>query len=199
MPTGYTADIAKGITFEQFAMRCARAMGACVSMRDEPMDASIPEQFEPNDYHARKLEEANVELTTLRAMTDEEADAAAAEAFAVDKHEQEKGIADAFDLRSKYESMLEHVRAWLPPTPDHERFKQFMLDQLNDSIQYDCDNSYYLNNPPKQITGEQWRSKQIEGALYDIDYHMQEYTKEVRRTDDRNRWIAALRKSLSES
>lgn len=197
MPTGYTADVAKGISFEQFVMRCARAMGACVSMRDEPMDASIPEQFEPGDYHARKLEEANVELTTLRAMTDEEADAAAAEAFAVDKHEQEKGIADAFDLRSKYESMLEHVRAWLPPTPDHERFKQFMLDQLNDSIQYDCDIGYYLNNQSKRFTGEQWRNIQIERIQDDIEYHTYEYTKEVRRTDDRNRWIAALRQSLT--
>ncbi|KKK60691.1 hypothetical protein LCGC14_3021870, partial [marine sediment metagenome] len=31
MPTGYTACIKDGISFEKFVMQCARAMGACVT------------------------------------------------------------------------------------------------------------------------------------------------------------------------
>lgn len=40
MPTGYTADIKDGITFRDFALRCARAFGATIMQRDE--DISIP-------------------------------------------------------------------------------------------------------------------------------------------------------------
>ena len=45
MPTGYTAGILEGETFEQYALQCAKAFGALVMMRDEPSDAPIPDQF----------------------------------------------------------------------------------------------------------------------------------------------------------
>lgn len=50
MPTGYTADIKDGISFETYAMNCARAFGACVSLRDKPSGGKvIPDAFEPSD------------------------------------------------------------------------------------------------------------------------------------------------------
>ena len=38
MPTGYTLDLYNGkdITFEEFVLKCARAFGALIDMRDEP-------------------------------------------------------------------------------------------------------------------------------------------------------------------
>lgn len=54
MPTGYTANVPDGITFEQFVWQCARGMGALVMMRDEPTGAPIPERFEPSDYNAKR-------------------------------------------------------------------------------------------------------------------------------------------------
>jgi hypothetical protein len=64
MPTGFTADICKGaeVSFEDFAMTCARAFGALYSMRDEPMDAPIPETFVASGYHADELEKAKARL-----------------------------------------------------------------------------------------------------------------------------------------
>ncbi|VTR91619.1 unnamed protein product [Gemmata massiliana] len=38
--------------------------------------------------------------------------------------------------------MLEHVRAWEPPSTDHENLKQFMIDQLRESIDFDCRGEY---------------------------------------------------------
>lgn len=67
MPTGYTANVHDGITFEQFVWQCARGMGALVTMRDEPTGAPIPERFEPSDYNAKRLQEAKDELVRLRA------------------------------------------------------------------------------------------------------------------------------------
>jgi len=73
MPTGYTAKLMEsGQTFQDFVMQCARAFGACVMMRDDPMDAPIPERFEPSDYNVKRLAEAKAELVKLQAMTNDE-------------------------------------------------------------------------------------------------------------------------------
>jgi hypothetical protein len=45
MPTGYTAAIGEGIEFDKFVMQCARAMGACVMMRDEPIGPKLREDM----------------------------------------------------------------------------------------------------------------------------------------------------------
>lgn len=47
MPTGYTYPVCEGkITeFPDFALSCARAFGALISMREEPMDAPLPDEI----------------------------------------------------------------------------------------------------------------------------------------------------------
>lgn len=57
MPTGYTADIQNDITFQQFALNCACAFGACISLRDEPAGTQIQEVFEPDiKYYDKNIE-----------------------------------------------------------------------------------------------------------------------------------------------
>ena len=197
MPTGCTAAIADGIDFETFVMRCARGMGALIMMRDEPIDAPIPERFEPSDYHTRKLAEANAELEKLHAMSLEETEAAAREAFEAETKANGEAIARNRELRGKYEAMLSQVQAWEPPTPDHDSFKKFIADQLTESIRFDCSESYYEERKPKQQTGAEWLESQIAKAAQDVEYHTTEHAKEVERTEGRNGWIGALRNSLS--
>lgn len=73
MPTGYTADLMeKGMEFKPFVLQCARAFGALITMRDDSLDAPIPEKFEPDDYHIKKLAEAIQEQKRLQSMTDDE-------------------------------------------------------------------------------------------------------------------------------
>lgn len=196
MPTGYTAAIADGIGFEQFVMSCARAMGACILMRDEPANAPIPERFEPSDYHTRKLEEATATLAKLRAMTCDEIEAAAQEAFDAETKANTEAIARDRELRGKYEAMLQQVQAWAPPTPDHDGLKRFMTEQLTESIRFDCNEDYYQSRKPKLKTGEQWRADQIASALHDAEYHGKEHAEEVVRTESRNDWLRSLRESL---
>ena len=64
MPTGYTADVMDGkvTDFKLFAMQCARAFGALVIMRDEPLNAEIPDEFSPSNYHFQELEQARERL-----------------------------------------------------------------------------------------------------------------------------------------
>ena len=83
MPTGYTLDLydGKDITFEEFALRCARAFGALISMRDEPIDAPIPERFEPSDYHLKELEKAKKRLKEVKKWNEETAEQEAVRAY----------------------------------------------------------------------------------------------------------------------
>jgi hypothetical protein len=61
--TGYTATLTeKDQTFEQFVWACARNFGALITMRDDPMDAPVPELFELRSYYSERVEEARKEL-----------------------------------------------------------------------------------------------------------------------------------------
>lgn len=196
MPTGYTAAIADGIDFNTFAWRCARGMGALIMMRDEPADAPIPERFEPSDYHTKKIEEARATLAKLESMTPEEAATQAKAAFDEESQRREDGIAKADSLRRKYETMLAQVRGWKPPTQEHEGFKRFMVEQIQTSIEFDCDTDFYERMVPRLMDPLQWLAKEQTKAMKDIGYHAAEHEKEVQRADERSAWVAKLRESL---
>ena len=135
MPTGYTAAIADDITFDDFVMRCARGMGALVMMRDEPADAPIPERFEPSDYHLKRIAEASASLIRLAGMTEAETEQAASDAHETAVAEQAEAIHRKDMLYEKYNAMLAKVKAWKPPSDDHEGFKKFMVEQITGSTE----------------------------------------------------------------
>lgn len=197
MPTGYTHAIEKGIDFKTFVWSCARGMGALVMMRDKPPDAPIPERFEPSDYHPKKIEEARATLAKLEAMTPEEAAAGAMAAFNEQVGQREEGIAKADSLRRKYEAMLAQVRAWRPPTKDHEGLRSFMAEQITQSIDFDCNTGFYERMAPTQMDPMEWLAQEQVKAMKEIGYHAGEQEKEVQRTNERNAWIQALRASLA--
>lgn len=196
MPTGYTADVGDGkvTDFATFAMQCARAFGALITMRDEPSNAQIPDEFAPHDFHAKRLAEAKAELARLQALTVDqqtaEADAAHRSAVASwDRYEADKAA-----KRSRYETMLASVEAWRPPTADHAGMKKFMREQLTESIRFDCGPSYGARPVPRSRL--QWYDDALAKARRDVEYHEAEHAKEVERAKSRTAWVKALRASL---
>ena len=196
MPTGYTAKIADGIDFRTYAMDCARAFGACVTMRDDPGGGDmIPEKFEPSDWHAERLKEARAERARLAALSAAEVDTAAALAWEEAEEYRLKQLAEKRQLRSKYEAMLAEVNIWEPPTDEHTQFRDFMRDQITQSIDFDCGGSYGEEPEPK-LSGEEWRKKMLGKADWCIQYHAKEDAGERERAASRTAWVAALRASL---
>lgn len=193
MPTGYTAAIAGGITFREYALGCARAFGALIMMRDEPQDAPIPERFEPSDWHADELQNASERLVRLRLMSPAEAAVAAKQEYDEAVAHDNKYAQERAALRAKYEAMLGQVLAWQPPTPDHVELKTFMEQQLRESITWDCT---HFGDGPQRMTGKEWLDKAIAKAQYDIEYHTRQHAEEIERVRGRNAWIKALRESL---
>lgn len=195
MPTGYTAAIADGITFKEYAMSCARAFGALVTMRDEPADAEIPQEFKPSTYNLERLQDARQELSILERMTMVEANLNAQADYTALELRRAKQLEEIKDLRCKYESMLTECKKYVAPTPDHAEFRAFMICQIEESIEFDCSTSFY-DNPTVLLSGEEWLEQQIGQAKKDIVYHEYEYDKECQRVKERNAWVKALRESL---
>jgi hypothetical protein len=195
MPTGYTAPIADGITFEQYAWSCARAFGALVTMRDEPQSAPIPERFEPSDYNQKALERAHEELKQVLAMTPEQISAERDADYEGEMESYNRRMAKAADLRAKYETMLASVRAWEAPTSDHVEYKAFMEKQILQSIDFDCDTSY--DTLPELKSTDGWLAIRLAELRRDLAYHEKAQREEVERTEKRNEWIKALRDSLA--
>lgn len=194
MPTGYTADIEKGITFPQYVWRCARAFGALVTMREDPTDAPIPKRFEPSDYSAKALVKARKERERIVGMSNAQAEAAAADECAKEQTAYQERVAEKRALRAKYLAMRAEAKAWTPPSPAHEEFKSFMIDQIDRSMDGDCDERYM--DIPVPMSGSAWRAKKIASLDRDIQYHHDENAKEIARTETRNVWLLALRASV---
>lgn len=195
MPTGYTDTVKDGISFEQFALNCAKAFGACISMRDLPGNAPIPEEFEPATYHVNQLAAARTELATYENMS--EADAAVKCMFEYDTAEasRKQRLQENRNTLESYHGMLDQVRMWSAPSEEHEGLKEFMLQQITDSIKFD-DSAKYLSEPTPIQSVTDWLEAKKAKALKDIEYHKEKNAEELKRTAERNRWVRQLRESL---
>jgi hypothetical protein len=191
MPTGYTYNIKDGIDFKTYAMNCARAFGACVTLRDSN-EKEIPEEFKPSTYHIEDLNKANKRLEKFKAMTIEDYKKEALKLFKKDMKHYEQKLEENKALKESYEAMLKKVKAWKAPSADHKNFKKFMEEQILTSIEGDL----YEPDKPHLMTSEDWATNEYESIIWDIDYHQKENTKEIERVKGRNLWIKQLRESL---
>lgn len=196
MPTGYTSDLYEGDqTFAEFAMTCARAFGALIEMRDLPMDSPVPEEFTPSPYHAERLAQAEATVERARLMTDDEAQQLADLDYTASVQRIEKARRDADARRARYEDMVARVERWEPPTADHVEMKKFMLDQLTESIKFDCGTKYLT--PPDRVSGREYRRNLLAKATKDIEYHTEKLAEDRERAEKRTAWVSALRDSLA--
>lgn len=193
MPTGYTYKIEDGTitTLPEFAILCARAFGATIMMRDEPLDTPIPETFEPSDYSVRALTRAKADLLAAETMTLEEAQADADLAYARRMEEWRESTAKRVATNARYAAVRTQVEAWTPPTPDHEGLKTFMLEQIDVSV------SDYVEPEPTKRPGMEWRAGLIADAQRSIEYHSKGDTEERERAAMRSKWVRDLRESLA--
>lgn len=195
MPTAYTAGVLDGTTqeFHRFAMQCARAFGALITLRDESFDAPIPEEFRPDSYYEANLIRVKGELTKLDKMTLEEAELASSKDYQEALKSAEKYNAALSLEDARCHAMIAKVQAWQPPTPDHVGMKTFMLEQLNISLHGD-----YKSTLPVKLDGAAWLDIQIQSTNKSIEYYEKELAKEVERVKGRTEWVQQLRASLVE-
>ena len=191
MPTGYTEDIYNGkdVTFKDFALKCARAFGACMHQREDNID-DPPKLKKPDTaYYEDKLKKAKAFKKPTKAEYNLYI-AKETEYLEIELAKNEKRLAD-------YKAMLVNVKNWLPPTKEHFKFKEFMMEQLNGSIY--ADSSEYYEKELKKIkalTYKDYCDILKMDAENDILSYTDEIKKEKARTEKTNKWLTDLFKSL---
>lgn len=197
MPTGYTSKLYEGEqSFNDFILRCARALGALITMRDDDWDVPIPKELEVDDYHAKRISEAKARLTKFEKLTDEQIQKKIDKQYAQRIKEDMESKKENDDRRNRYQAMIAQVKAWNPPTKDHEGLKKFMLSQLTESMEHDC-HDYSKEKPHAKPTVAEWKKDELESIRWDVDYHTKENQEEIERTRGRNEWLQALWGSLN--
>lgn len=198
MPTGYTAYIENGeITKgKDFLLKCARAFGACIDLKEENLSVEIPVEFKPNTYHKERLKDAYIDLEKYKKMTVEEAQKIIKESYEASQENCTDSIEKAEIIAERYANIRKDVCDWVPPTSEYENLKKFALEQIDMSACADCVDYYRKElNKPKQ-TPEEYIQNMIERAADNIKYHSKGWNEEVKRTNERNKWINDLRESL---
>ena len=197
MPTGYTDCVSKGevTDFKTYALRCARAFGACVMLRDEPMSDEIPE-FEPSDHNKKCLEEAEKQLAELNAMTAADKVAMFERESAARIKSVKEGIERKQQQLERYNAMLEKAKAFKAPTKDHAEYAKFLVSQLEESIRFDCGCDFYEKMLEEQQGFDDWCDSKLQSLVHDIQYHRKAMKEEIQRTETRNKWVRDLKASL---
>lgn len=189
MPTGYTCEIEKGQSFKDFAIGCAKAFGANIMLRDEPNDTPIP-KYEPSEYHKKAAARAKKDLAGFLKKSEDDLREEFNKELMDSLKSAENRTNNARELKQKYEKMLEKVKAFTAPTEDHINYKNFMIEQIETSILFDCEHSY--SSEQTEITFEEWKSERLQDFKDNIEYHKRQYKEEVRRTNERNEWNQKL-------
>ncbi len=196
MSTGYTCGVEDGtITeFPEFAMRCAKAMGALVTMREEPMNAPIP-VFEPSDSGKVNAERATRELNDLRATSDDILQGIIDREYDSRPVKDRQELADSDLKMARYDYMLSQVEVWNPPTDDHGGLKEFMTQQIKDSMDWIRPISRTHPDEEKQTVVE-YREMRERRLKEEIRRCEKAYLEEVERVAGRNQWVTDLKQSL---
>jgi hypothetical protein len=201
MPTGYTADVGDGkvAEFSDFALSCSRAFGALVMLRDHDQSLEATRRYlasgkyaNESSYYQDSLRKAAERLTQLEEMTDEEARLLALKEAEELRQTNRRYAEKTQAQRMRYEAMVEKVEAWEPPTDDHLGLKNFMLEQLHGSIDFDC-TPVELHGPD---LSDGWREREIAKQRDRIIKDAKDIVKEHARNEQRRQWVEALLESL---
>lgn len=195
MPTGYTSKLYGGEdqTFEDFALSCARAMGALIHMRDDSSKSEM-RMDKVSDYLYKSIDEHSNTLKAFLALTPEQWNERQQEEILSLVASNNEYSDSKSALRDRYNTMLEKVKEWVPPTPDHNGLKDFMISQLEDSIKFDC--SEFQIPIPDRIPWEDYSLAKMGSCIKRLTEDKKRLAEEIERVENRNKWILTLKQNL---
>jgi hypothetical protein len=199
MPTGYTSEIGTkdNLTFKEFTLKCARAFGACIHQRDDASDI-LPQKQKVDNYHISQLNAAIKKLKTFKKTSKKVLRQKMERDFLKRNKELLISIEKTHALQNKYKLMLKKVNNWIPPSTEHDGLKKFMIEQIAESIKWDCSTSYQEEGLSREKESfEEHYVAELKSLEDDIKYHEKKYNEDVERTNKANRWIEELYNSLN--
>lgn len=191
MPTGYTAPVMEGkITdVKDFATTCARAFGAFIHQRDDSPAAELRYPEPPdNSFYTESLAKAKSDSLKWSSTTEEERYAQWSDYVREQEIARHNSLAALSEKRARYEKMLAQVVAIEVPS-NLESFKQFMIDQLNESIKFDCGDGRFENDYYKSLPFYKWCEEKDKRMIRDVIFYTEQLNKERKRYEEQVRYI----------
>lgn len=195
IPTGYTAKIYDGTNTDpkDFILTVARGLGFLIHMRDDSFEAPIRKREEPREdsYTMKSLQEYYEKREFFAKALNETI-----------LEQQEKDINEAMrrakeaekeysKLRERYMSVRGKIEEWKPVTEAGRRVKEYALEQIDSSIDFDCN-----YNPwqwvPQPVSASEYRRERL--AFYDrmIKSAEESLARDRHNAVETNRWIDEL-------
>lgn len=196
MPTGYTDPVRKGevTDLRPFIELCAHAV--MPSMYDRSMHTPLPTSVTNTDrvkelqdeIGAYKLQLHGYRMWSLADAAVHQ-DSSFHQALTEWRESEEKRIADL----ARYEAMLAQVRAWEVTEPI-QGLKNFMIEQLESSIKFDCTNTGW--GKPVYRTPEEYKRQKIESVKLMISRRERYLEEELERQATNQAWLDEFYKVL---
>mgnify|MGYP003116619198 CR=1 FL=1 len=193
MPTGYTAGIIDGTieNFEDYAKLCTRAF--MVHLREEPFNSEyIPRT--PSDYHVKAINKAKEQLKEVEVLEDstiiEREKLRLLNSVKYHKEEIEKDKIK----KERLNLFLRKAKSFIPPTETHKGIADFLVNQIKETIDFDCNSNYHIDELSKvkkqllEINAEDLRGELRTKATEDLAYHTKEHEAELKRCRESNKW-----------
>lgn len=197
MPTGYTAGIVDGKEdFEDFVRLCTRAF--VFPIRELALDQPLPDEPFTADagYYREALTKAEADLAEAEAWSLEDAQKAAQDAYDAEVEAEEKSKDRSAAIRERVEDALKKAHGWVPPTPEHEKFKEFMVEQLKITLEHDGTHTSYRKL--EKDTGANFKAVRVQAAKDAIERHRKDIVEQEEKAKANWEWLKAVRESLGE-
>lgn len=203
MPTGYTAGIEDGTitTGKDFLKLCTRAFGIAIDLKDEPLSVPTPTKFEPDTYYKKRLEDEKANFEKIKAMSFEEARDEMIKAYK-DRVDMYKSMLEGSLKRNKqYAKVRAEVEDWNPPTPYHIKLKKFALKQIDMCIDTQEQIDRYREYANEELDDSdsavaEYIHEQTEFHRQGVKRAKESWDDEVKRTEDKNKWMELFLNSL---
>lgn len=178
MANKYTRRILQGeiTTFKEYAELCFAYFVIKESLNSE----------KDNNHHTNQIEMAKKLLNAADLRSDEELVAIQKFKLEESKRAYIKIIEKKKALRITLDKFLTDAKAWQPPTADHQEIKDFMIQQLEITINHNCDLRHYLSmlkwieNELPTINAQTIRDEKIKEYNELIAYHERRLLREQR-------------------
>ena len=203
MPTGYTVGIEDGkiTTGKEFLKLCTRAFGIAIDLKDEPLSVPTPTKFEPDTYYKKRLEDEKANFEKFKAMSFEEARAEMIKAYK-DRVDMYKSMLEGSLKRNKqYAKVRAEVEDWNPPTLDHIELKKFALKQIDMCVDTQEQIDRYREYANEELDDSdsavaEYIHEQTEFHRQGVKRAKESWEAEIKRTEDKNKWMEQFLNSL---
>jgi hypothetical protein len=187
MPTGYTEKILNGCSFEEFVLGCACAFSyGCYNI-----DNIIPEMNSRINYNREIFSSATKKYNDFCKLDDDSLLETYDKYVKSRKETDEKNIKEKNETKEKYENMLKIIEKWECPK-ENKDLKEFMIKQINESIDHDC----FICNEMYTEPYEKWVLQRKESLLHTINLYGEDLIKLEKNLLETKKWIESLKKSL---